>query len=60
MLEVINRKRYKLSVSYNTIHQHLMGCGHAKSQAAKLRQKKWVRNEQKHSMSAVRIDWLEA
>jgi len=59
MLEVIIRVGYKLSISHNRIHRYLKDHGYAHSETAKQRQRKWVRYERKHSMSAGHIDWHE-
>jgi putative transposase len=59
MLEVIIRVGYKKHISHNRIHQYLKDHGYARSESAKQRQRKWVRYERKHSMSAIHIDWHE-
>jgi transposase InsO family protein len=59
MLEVVIRVRYKISISHNRIHRYLMGRGLARAETSKRRQRKWVRYERDHSMSAGHIDWHE-
>jgi len=59
MLEVVIRVRFGVSISHNRIHRYLMGRGLARTEASKRKQRKWVRYERAHSMSAGHIDWHE-
>ena len=59
MLEKIIRKVYALIISHNRIHRYLMDRGLARAEASKRKQRKWVRYERAHSMSAGHIDWYE-
>ena len=59
MLEKIIRKVYALIISHNRIHRYLMDRGLARAEASKRKQRKWVRYERTHSMSAGHIDWYE-
>ena len=60
MLEVIIRKRYKLSIAHNKIYQHLMVVVTPNLRQPNKRQRKWIRYERKLSMYAIHIDWHEA
>ena len=57
MLEILIQGAYKATISYNRIHRYLMDQGLAKPEVSKRKQRKWVRYERKHSMSAGHIDW---
>ena len=57
MLEILMRKVYKTTISHNRIHRYLMSRGFANSEVSKRKQRKRVRYERKHSMSAGHIDW---
>jgi len=57
MLEILIRGAYKATISHNRIHRYLMDRGFAKPEVSKRKQRKWVRYERKHSMSAGHIDW---
>ena len=59
MLETLIRKAYTLTISHNRIHKYLMDRGLARAESSKRKQRKWVRYERKHSMSAGHIDWHE-
>ena len=59
MLETLIRKAYPLTISHNRIHRYLMDRGLARAESSKRKQRKWVRYERKHSMSAGHIDWHE-
>jgi hypothetical protein len=59
MLAKLIRKAYALKISYNRIHRYRMYLGFARAEASKRKQRKWVRYERAHSMSAVYIDWHE-
>jgi putative transposase len=59
MLEKIIRKVYALIISHNRIHRYLMDRGLARAESSKRKQRKWVRYERAHSMSAGHIDWYE-
>ena len=60
MLEVIILILDKMSISHHRIHTYLMQRGLARGEPAKRRQRKWVRYERDHSMSAGHIDWHES
>ena len=57
MLKKLIRKAYALIISHNRIHRYLMDWGLARAEASKRKQRKWVRYERKHSISAGYIDW---
>jgi putative transposase len=59
MLEMLIWKDFTVSISHNRIHRYLMDRGLAKAERSKRKQRKWVRYERKHSMSAGHIDWHE-
>lgn len=59
MLAKLIRKVYALIISHNRIHRYLMAQGLARAEASKRKQRKWVRYERAHSMSAGHIDWYE-
>jgi len=59
MLAQLIWKDYAVSISHNRIHRYLMDRGLAKAETSKRKQRKWVRYERKHSMSAGHIDWHE-
>lgn len=59
MLEMLIWKDSPVSISHNRIHRYLMDRGLAKAERSKRKQRKWVRYERKHSMSAGHIDWHE-
>ncbi len=59
MLEVAIRKIYKTCISHNRIHMYLKASGLAQDDQNKKKRRKWVRYEQKHSLSAGHIDWHE-
>jgi putative transposase len=59
MLEKLIRKASTLIISHNRIHRYLMDRGLARAESSKRKQRKWVRYERKHSMSAGHIDWHE-
>lgn len=59
MLEMLIWKDFTVSISHNRIHRYLMDRGLAKAERSKRKQRKWVRYERKHSMSAGPIDWHE-
>ena len=52
MLAKLIRKVYALIISHNRIHRYLMAQGLARAEASKRKQRKWVRYERAHSMSA--------
>jgi len=52
MLAKLIRKVYALIISHNRIHRYLMDRGLARAEASKRKQRKWVRYERAHSMSA--------
>jgi putative transposase len=57
MLETLIRGAYELNISHNRIHSYLMDRGLAHAEKSKRKQRKWVRYERKHSLSAGHIDW---
>ena len=57
MLEILIRGEYELNISHNRIHSYLMDRGLAHAEKSKRKQRKWVRYERKHSLSAGHIDW---
>ena len=59
MLENLIEQVYSVIISHNRIHRYLMDRGLAKDEASKRKQRKWVRYERAHSMSAGHIDWHE-
>ena len=59
MLEFLIRQLYAVIISHNRIHRYLMDRGLARAEASKRKQRKWVRYERAHSMSAGHIDWHE-
>jgi len=60
MLEVAVRKVFKVRISHNRIHMYLKAAGLAHEDPKKQKQRKWVRYERKHSLSAGHIDWHES
>lgn len=56
-LERIIKNKYSLSINHNRIHRVLLEEGLAHPIGMKIRKKKWVRYERKHSLSAVHMDW---
>jgi len=59
MLEILIDKGYGIHIPHNRIHGYLMERGLARAESSKRKQRKWVRYERKHSMSAGHIDWHE-
>lgn len=59
MLEPILEGFYNIHVPHNRLHSHLLSEGLAVEDEKKKKRCKWVRYEQKHSMSAGYIDWHE-
>ncbi|WML67692.1 MAG: hypothetical protein METHP_01241 [Methanoregula sp. SKADARSKE-2] len=59
MLEMLIWKDSTVSISHNRIHRYLVDRGLAKAERSKRKQRKWVRYERNHSMSAGHIDWHE-
>lgn len=59
MLEKLIWKDYTVSISHNWIDRYLMERGLAKAERSKRKQRKWVRYERNHSMSAGHIDGHE-
>ena len=59
MLEKLIWNDYTVSISHNRIHRYLMELILAKAETSKRKQRKWVRYEREHSMSAGHIDWHE-
>jgi|GEM_PF-725155 len=59
MLEQVIRKQYKIRISHNRIHMYLKAQGLAQEDQKKQKQRKWVRYEREHSLSAGHIDWHE-
>jgi len=59
MLEFLILQLYSVIISHNRIHRYLMDRGLARVEASKRKQRKWVRYERAHSMSAGHIDWHE-
>lgn len=60
MLEPVVRKVFKIRISHNRIHMYLKAAGLAHDDPNKKKQRKWVRYERKHSLSAGHIDWHES
>ena len=60
MLEVVARKVFKIRISHNRIHMYLKAAGLAHEDPKKKNQRKWVRYERDHSLSAGHIDWHES
>jgi putative transposase len=58
-LKFLIRQLYSVIISHNRIHRYLMDRGLARAEASKRKQRKWVRYERAHSMSAGHIDWHE-
>jgi putative transposase len=56
-LEHFIDKKYNLHINHNKIHQVLLEKGFANSIGMKIRKKKWIRYERRHSLSAVHMDW---
>ena len=59
MLEVILDKMYNVAIPHNRIHMYLLSQGLSVRDPKKQKQRKWVRYERDHSMSAGHIDWHE-
>ena len=59
MLEMLIWKDHTVSIFRNRIHRYLMDRGLAKAERSRQKQRKWVRYERNHSMSAGPIDWHE-
>ena len=58
ILEKIIKLKHNLLINHNKIHQVLLEAKLAKSIGKKVRKKKWIRYERKHSLSAVHLDWM--
>jgi len=58
LLELIIEKKYNIHISHYNIHKVLLAEGLAKPIGMKIRKKKWVRYERKHSLTAVHMDWM--
>ena len=56
-LEGIIRNKYDLHINHNRIHRVLLEEGLVNPIGMKIRKKKWIRYERKHSLSAVHMDW---
>lgn len=57
ILEKIIKQRYSILINHNKIHELLLQKGFAKTIGMKIRKRKWVRYERKHSLTAVHMDW---
>ena len=57
ILELVIKNKYKIHISHYKIHKVLLEYGLAKLIGMKIRKKKWVRYERKHSLTAVHMDW---
>ena len=57
MLEILIQSANEATISHNRIQRYLMDRGFAKAEVSKRKQRKWVRYERKHSISAGHIDW---
>lgn len=56
-LEGLINNKYGFHINHNKIHQVLLEKGLANKIGMKIRKKKWIRYERKHSLSAVHMDW---
>ena len=57
ILEKIIKDKYSVLINHNKIHELLLQEGFAKTIGMKIRKRKWVRYERKHSLTAVHMDW---
>ena len=57
ILEKIIKGKYSIIIYHNKIHELLLQEGFAKAIGMKIRKKKWIRYERKHSLTAVHMDW---
>lgn len=57
ILEKIIKDRHSVLINHNRIHELLLQEGFAKAIGMKIRKRKWVRYERKHSLTAVHMDW---
>ena len=48
---------YNKHIGHNRIHQILIYLGYAKRKLLRISERKWIRYERKHSLTAVHIDW---
>ncbi|MFH1588625.1 MAG: DDE-type integrase/transposase/recombinase [Candidatus Diapherotrites archaeon] len=53
------KKKFKMNISHNKIHEHLKQKGLAKSDKKKQKQRRYCRYERKHSLSLIHLDWHE-
>lgn len=58
LLKIMIKDKYKIYISHHKIHKVLLENKLAKPIGMKIRKKKWVRYERRHSLTAVHIDWM--